>query len=244
MSPILEPIFVNHLAFLATHRGEVALGGAGVVVRSDLPGFSSFTPWDEDAPLPADAEAVRLTPHCGAGWEGRLAGAGWRKAEALSYMELADATAVEARPGVAAEIREARSSADAELFAETQAAGFEAGPDAEGDMWRIRLREVARANVGRAHQTFYLAFADERPAAVSLTVRAGGVAGVYAVATRPEHRRAGLAAALLARSCADARAAGLPRVVLQAMKGSYAEAFYGRLGFVERYLSQVWRRPP
>jgi GNAT superfamily N-acetyltransferase len=239
---VLDPMFVNHLAFLATHRGEVALGAAGVAVKSGLPGFSSFTPWDEDATLPADAEAVRLAPGCGAGWGERLARQGWRPAEAFCYMELADDAALAARPAAETDIVVARSEADADAFAATQAAGFEAGPDAEGALWRTHLRTVARANVGRAHQTFYLVLVEGRPAAVSLTVRAGGVAGLYAVATRPEHRKAGLSTALLRRSCRDARAAGLARVVLQTMKGSYAETFYGRLGFAERSVSQVWRR--
>jgi ribosomal protein S18 acetylase RimI-like enzyme len=236
----LDPIFVNHLAFLAAHRGEVILDGRGVTVRSAMPGFSSFTPWDEGSALPDDAAAVRLMPSSG-DWAPRLAAQGWRKAEALVYMALDPDAALEASAPPGVRIAVASTDADAEAFADAQAAGFEAAAD-DSDGWRSRMRAAALANAPRADQTFHMALVDGRPAAVSLTVRAAGAAGIYAVATRPEHRRKGLSTALLARSQADARAAGLDAVVLQVMAGSYAEAFYRKLGFKERYVSQVWRR--
>src|SRR5690348_173977 len=59
-SEYLHPAFVNHLSFLACHRGTIDIGPDGVHVRSDIEGFSCWAPAHPNAVLPADAAAVRI----------------------------------------------------------------------------------------------------------------------------------------------------------------------------------------
>src|SRR5690606_3965147 len=74
-----------------------------------------------------------------------------------------------------------------------------------------RLREVTRAfAVGTpgSGARSWLAFRDGKPVAKILLNLAGGVAGVYGVATRPEARGVGLARALTLHAFAAARREG------------------------------------
>jgi len=237
-SETLDPLFVNHLAFLAAHRGTVRIDAAGIHVDSDIPGFTSWTPWNEETPVPREAEAVRLVPGCGTGWGERLAALGFAPAEMLSYMEAGTLVLAHRAP---AQIARAVGDAGGRAFADVQFRGFVEPGEDDADYWRDRFAAVALANVDRADQSFLIAETDGAPAAVALVVHAGGVDGLYAVATPPEHRRKGLSFALLAAAYDTAKRGGR-RLILQAMKGSYAEGFYTRAGFALCYESQVHRR--
>ena len=76
---------------------------------------------------------------------------------------------------------------------------------------------------------YYLARVEDQPAAAGAILCADGVAGVHAVATHPDHRRKGLAAALVALGLRDARAAGYRIGALQS--SDMAISVYERLGF-------------
>lgn len=76
---------------------------------------------------------------------------------------------------------------------------------------------------------FYLATVDDAPAACSMLVLGGGVAGIYTVATMPNFRRRGLGAALTLAPLYDARALGYRAGVLEASEMGHP--IYLRLGF-------------
>lgn len=234
-----DPIFENHIAFMETHRGRVARRANGWVQFVGDADFLTFgSPQSPDAEEPTSLEpAVWLYPWAGEQWPTRLAARGYASAEQLSYMEL---TAFEPRTGGGeGEIRVVRSNAEALDFAAVQDKGF-IGPDSpNANWWREQFRKAAVASHARPGQRFYTFYSDEHPVGVLLSVTTGSTTGIYAVATDPAFRNRGISSALLARCCSEATG---QRIVLQVLAGSYAEGFYSRLGFVESYRMQVWRR--
>jgi GNAT superfamily N-acetyltransferase len=237
---LLDPLFLNHLAFLAAHRGAVSVGLEGATIASEIPGFSSFTPLCEHAALPQDCTAVRLLPQSGASWLERLKTSGFAPAEALAYMVFS-APAPPPRAAEGCRIIRACSEAQARVFADVQYQGFFDPAEEGAPAWLQRFIRAASANVPRADQSFLIALQDGAPAAVALIVRAAGVDGLYAVATAPQFRRQGLSTHLLRQASEEAHGRGRA-LILQVHEGSYARGFYARLGFEARYVSQVWRR--
>jgi GNAT superfamily N-acetyltransferase len=101
----------------------------------------------------------------------------------------------------------------------------------------------ALKNVPDPDQDFLLVVAGQETVSCTLVVRSAGIAGIYAVATLPDRRKAGYSGAALEHVRKRVIADGGTRIGLQAAAGSYAEGYYRRLGFEERYGSQVWRLP-
>lgn len=235
-----DALFDNHLRFLATHRGDLRYRGRDIFVEGPTPALTSFVPGHPESRIPDDAAAVRLAPWSGTGWSERLEPLGLKPAEALSYMELANARLPLGPPSAAVTCVADDEGADA--FASVQAAGFATGNREVDEWWAGYFAEQARLNHRNAEQTFYLGWAEERPVTSTLVVRTPGVTGIYAVATLPAFRRRGISAAVLDRARRDALARDHERVILQAVNGSYAETYYAKLGFVTRFISRVFRR--
>jgi len=235
-----DPLFANHVAFMAMHRGTVRSGDDWIRIDGQAPFLTSWTPLAEAVTLPSDDPPVRLVPGSGAGWSDRLVRRGYAPGESLSYMELD--CALEARPVPPGyDVRPAQSDDDAIAFAQVQAAAFLNSDSDDRDWWSDCFERMALANYRRAGQDFLIAWRDGRADAVLLALDAANVTGLYAVATRPEAQRRGLSTSLLFAAYLRVRARGASRIILQASRGSYAEGFYRRLGLVERYRSQVWR---
>ena len=87
----------------------------------------------------------------------------------------------------------------------------------------------------------WVAFLGDRPVASAGLMLAGGVAGVYNVATAPDMRRLGLGAALTATSVAEGGDRGYEVAVLGASKLGYG--VYERMGFSEVCQDRVWLLP-
>lgn len=98
--------------------------------------------------------------------------------------------------------------------------------------------------VERGLARFWGAFdGDELVGSLGL-VPVGRVARYQDVQTAATHRTRGIASALLAAAAADARAAGLERVVIVAEPDSAASRVYTRLGFtVAEHAMSAWRHP-
>ena len=76
----------------------------------------------------------------------------------------------------------------------------------------------------------YLARVDGAPAGTTLVYSQFGMGYVDHVATVPEHRRKGIASAMIARAVADSQAMGNRWTTLETTTGSNAERIYQRQG--------------
>jgi GNAT superfamily N-acetyltransferase len=133
------------------------------------------------------------------------------------------------------------NDAAAITFADVQLAGFLEPDDPTRQLWHWVFEAAARRVFCRSDHRLYVVTAAGRPSAVGLLVFAAGIAGLYAVATRPEMRKRGLARLLLDTARSDAQRMGFVRLILQATTGSYADRLYRGAGFAEIYVATFWR---
>ena len=103
---------------------------------------------------------------------------------------------------------------------------FELAPAVRSAMSRC---EAAIPEAAYAHQACFTGYLDGRPVAVSALVMAGGLAGIYAVATLPEARRRGVGTAMTLHAMAEGRRRGASMAVLQAT--DFGRPVYERIGF-------------
>lgn len=237
-----DELFCNHLYFMACHRGSVRQQRSNFHIDGPIPELTSFVPGSIDAQLPANSPAIRLAPWSGgSAWDAKLESAGYLRAESLVYMELGNPHAAIEKNSTF-KITLANDPVATAAFAGIQAESFATGDPGIDDWWRPYFAEQATDNYRHPAQRFYLGWDIARPVTTTLAIRTRGMTGIYAVATLPDHRRRGVSAAVLDRARLDAVESGHSRIVLQAMVGSYAERYYTKLGFLPRYVSQVWRR--
>lgn len=85
---------------------------------------------------------------------------------------------------------------------------------------------------------YYIGTIDEQPVATVISVLAGGVAGIYSVATLPELRRRGIGASMTLAACNIAGALGYRLAVLHA--SALGRPVYERLGFRECWSLPVY----
>ena len=242
----MDALFRNHLSFFRLHRGDFFVAPDAVYIVAEAPGVTSWVPLSPTAERPADFDAVRLIPESGGEWGERLQAAGFRPAESLSYQEFPLDRELTQRCELSEhEVHIASSPDEALAFAEVQSAAFLGSGDSPDDRWwREFFPWAALRNYVDPNQDLLMIRSGGKAVAVLLLVYDDEVAGIYAVATRPEYRNRGLSTGLLNAGLERARQRGLKRAILQAMRGSFADGFYRRAGFEERYVSTVWRRPP
>ena len=114
-------------------------------------------------------------------------------------------------------------------------------PDGEYDLWAdIMCRgfghDQTMGEVGRdvlivPEVRRYLARVDGEPAGTTLVYSQFGMGYVDHVATLPEHRRKGIASAMVTQAVADSQAMGNRWTTLETTTGSNAERIYQRQGF-------------
>jgi GNAT superfamily N-acetyltransferase len=263
-----DDLLENHLAFLTAHRGEVRRSANAIEILGESEEFSAWIPLSPAADLPAAVQTVRLIPSSGPGWENRLLATGFEPAEvlvhlvspptkppatpeppkALAHPEVPAAEAsgglgpAEAPAGFSAgePVPAVDSDEDALGFAEVQSAAFLEVGEPDYDWWQKMFVEKALQNYRAPDQSFYLLRVNGEPASSMLVLRTGSVVGIYAVATKPQYRRRGLATRLLNQARRDAAA---DRLTLQVLKGSPAERLYLNLGFHVAFASPHFRRP-
>jgi GNAT superfamily N-acetyltransferase len=142
------------------------------------------------------------------------------------------------RPPKALKIRRATRPKEATDHLRTGAMGFGVAPDFF-DAWKPAI--LAGASGPWAQGVSYTGYVGGKPAATSVRIRTGGVAGIYFVSTLPEFRRRGFGEAMTWRAISDGRAAGCKLSYLQASK--MGRPIYERMGFrvIEEYTE--WRKP-
>jgi ribosomal protein S18 acetylase RimI-like enzyme len=103
----------------------------------------------------------------------------------------------------------------------------------------VVLRDALLDVYGKAIQykgtKSYLGYFQGKPAGVCGLVSFNDVGGIFTVGTAPEHRRKGVATALLHKAIADSKTMGNSLLYLITTKGSDAERLYTSLGFEVAY---------
>ncbi len=106
--------------------------------------------------------------------------------------------------------------------------------------------DAAAVVLGRPDWRLYLAYVDERPAAMGMLHIADGVGSLAGGGTRPDLRNRGAQTALIHRRIADAAAAGCELVASQCSPGTTSQANLERAG-MRVACTKVWwteRRGP
>lgn len=234
----------NHLEFLATHRGSITNVPGASLVTSTAPGFTcavlrATLSEDELDAILRSFGTVRTVPG-GEPNEPLLVARGFAPGSAYVYMELPEDQRAPAGLHPALRIEVARDAARMADFTRVQVEGFVDDPG-QRPTWERILGDANLRNVGHDGQIFYVGYVDDEPVGVTLLVLTSGVAGIYAVATRPAFRRSGVSTRLLWHAVAEVRARSLA-VTLQVVEGSYAERLYEKLGFRRAFVSRFFER--
>lgn len=231
-------IIANHVEFLRTHRGRIEQDGALIRCISEKPSFCFAIVTGREA------FAQDLTK------EGTLYIPSWliipeplaaklTLSHSLTYM-LRDNRGGISKPSIV----RAQATAEMEDFAIVQARGFCEDDPADIAEWKPFMGGADHANLANPLQDFFVDYDAGAPVACSLSVYAGSMAGIYAVATVPPARKQGRAGALLNHAASAAANRGFSMLGLQTETGSDAERLYIKQGFHPLFHMRIFRTPP
>jgi ribosomal protein S18 acetylase RimI-like enzyme len=157
----------------------------------------------------------------------RRAGLSEASSERLLMLDLdPDLALVSQEPAIPdLEIRPVASRAELDGYAAVTESATGEDPDV------ARFFDLAASSLLRSDspRRLFVGYLGATPIATAELIAAGGVAGLYNVATEPAHRRKGIGSALTVHALAAARAAGETLAILQAAPAR--ERLYARLGF-------------
>jgi len=160
--------------------------------------------------------------------EAALAGAGFSHAGSLPGMEVELAKVEKVSVPDGYRIERLSSGQDPHGWAHVLAEGYPVPPVAASAMSPV---SIPVSDSPDAPIQFFQAIQGNEAVAVSALIVAEGLAGVYCVATLPDHRGRGLGAALTVAALQAGREIGLTTGVLQASEAGFG--VYQRIGFVE-----------
>lgn len=239
-----KSLLENHLAFAAFHRGKVMRQNGIIYIESSKPGVCWNIP-EENANLIdviKNHNMIRLLP-----WssitEQELTEKGYCHTKGITYMVLKEPAFFtnfnsSSKPNDI-EINVVSDRKEMDLFTDIQTRGFLEEGESHED-WYAWLGKYNQSNLGNPDQIFYIASIKGKPAGTTLLLMTEKVGGIYAVATLPEYRKKGVSTAILARAISDAKNKKCHTITLQAVTGSYAESFYGRMGFYTSFISPIY----
>lgn len=156
------------------------------------------------------------------------------------YLDLSQLNA-STMPPTGFELREITTPAALALWTDTCCKGFKIPADLHEVFGRIMIQS-ATLDPENAPYRHYLGFSESKPVSTICTIPSDGVLGVYWVATTPEARRKGIAAATMTAVLEQARNAGQTHATLQSTAIGYN--FYKHLGFQDLYLESVYEWRP
>lgn len=227
-------LYANHRRFLEAQRGALSCHAGFDLIHGDIPAFKIAMLHEAGAAVvAAQQSAFVFAPP----WAAPAPSVFSTRAYQLTHMSL-PRSAMRAPAALdAVEVEIVRDEAGLAGFTGAQAAGFAQNPEAYADlyawMWDKNLRALPLDD-----QRFYVLRSKGEAVSVLLTVDSGDALGIYAVATPPALRKRGLSSQLLAHVCSAA--SPQQQICLQVMRGSDAERLYGKLGFVERFVVDVY----
>ncbi len=236
-----QTLLNNHLAFLASHRGSVRRDGDTLFIESDRMEFT-YAILGRGArveKLPPTSQTLQHLPWNEATVDD-LNRTGFSPTIGLSYMVLGE-NLPEWRVRTDLSIERVRDVAHMDVFSNVQSRGFNETQESF-DRWHPWLRAANHRNLENPNQLFYVGSLGNEAVGVVLTVIDGESAGIYAVATLPNHRKKGISATIMKQAVLDAQAKGCNIMTLQVKQDSYVEDFYRHLGFNRVFTTGMYRR--
>lgn len=217
----------NHLNFLSKHRGTETGTEYGKYINSDNPDFNIFFPLSNEGIDEIDKKyAIYLPKWVLINEQIKLK---YKKVASLTYMLLTNQeTKWETNNEIV--IKRADSLNDIEDFSLAQTWGF---CETE-ERFNVAYSWMRQKNIENLHdntQNFYIAYENEKPVGVTLSIYHNNIAGIYAVTTLQEYRKKGISTTLIKRAVEDAMSNNIEQITLQTLTDSYAHSFYKKLGF-------------
>jgi GNAT superfamily N-acetyltransferase len=237
MSAADHALYANHRRFLEAQRGVVTQHEGYDLVHGDTSAFQIALLHEARVAEEAAARAafVFAPPW---GHPGATAASFAGLDHQLTHMSLPDDKRRAPEPMSGLSVEQVRDEAQLRAFTQVQAAGFASGATGYEALFAWMWDKNARA-FEHSDQHYYCLLRHGAPVSVLLTVNTIEAVGIYAVATPPDLRKQGLSSHLLGRVCA-ATPAGT-QICLQVTRGSDAERLYKKVGFVERFVVDVYR---
>jgi GNAT superfamily N-acetyltransferase len=236
-----QALLNNHVAFLSSHRGEVRRKGDTIYIESDRPEFT-YAILGHTSRLENLASSTQTIQHLP--WSmpttQDLKGVGFVPTIGISYMVLNNSN-LDWRIRDDISIKKVCDDASMDTFSKVQSRGFNESQESY-DSWHPWLRAANHRNLANTNQSFYVGSLGGEAVGVVLTVIEGEMAGIYAVATLPKHRKKGVSATIMKQAIADARVRGCSVITLQVKQDSYVEDFYRHLGFKRIFTTGMYRR--
>jgi GNAT superfamily N-acetyltransferase len=222
-----EDILENHINFLSKHRGIKECLEYGTFIHSEKSEYNIAFPFSAEGIEKISGEYTIYLPD----WvlmneQMKLK---YKKTGSLTYMVLTDRKK-EWKINKKIIIKRADSLSSIEDFSIVQGKGF-CETEKEFNEWYPWMREKNIENLGDITQSFYTAYENGKPVGVSLCIYHKNTAGIYAVATLPEYRKRGIAAALIHKAADDAISNNMTAITLQTSTGSYSHSLYRKLEF-------------
>jgi GNAT superfamily N-acetyltransferase len=222
-----ESILKHHIYFLSTHRGVRECLQYGEFIHSDKAEYNIAFPLSSECIEKISNKYTIYLPQ----WifineQMKLK---YKKAGSLTYMVLNNEKRKwEINKKITT--KRAISLSDIEAFSIVQGRAF-CETEEEFNKWYLWMREKNIKNLDSSTQNFYVAYENEKPVSVLLCIYNNNIAGIYAVATLPEHRKKGISTTLIQRAVDDAISNNMTTITLQTSTESYAHSFYKNLGF-------------
>lgn len=239
MEKFEQTLLENHLCFLSTHRGDIHRDNDTIFVKSDRAEFT-YTLLGSSSQLqklPQDTNMVQHFP-----WSqittDQLSAAGFTRTLGISYMVLQHPS--EWRVCRDLNIVRVETQNQMDLFSDVQSRGFNETQESHNH-WHPWLRTANNRNIQNKNQMFYVGHLNGEPVGTALIVLQGETAGIYAVATLPQHRKKGISTAIMKQAIEDAKSRGAKIFTLQVKQDSYVEDFYQHLGFKRIFITSMYR---
>lgn len=221
-----EKILESHIHFLSKHRGKREFLNYSEFIDSDKIEYNiAFSLSNEGIEKINKKYTIYLPQWISINEQMELK---YKKIGSLTYMVLSEKTPqLEINKKIV--IKRATSLSDIEDFSIVQGKAF-CETEEEFNEWYLWMREKNIENFDDSTQNFYIAYENDKPVSVLLSIYHKKTAGIYAVATLPEHRKKGISSTLIQRAIDDAISSNMTLITLQTSTESYAHSFYRNIG--------------
>lgn len=235
-----DPLYRNYFKFLELFRGGVEFEDDYSSLRCEREEFSFAVPHTKNA-LDELSAASDFTKLLIAPEMLDALPASWKAAGGITFMEMSEGSQkFDCSAGQEIRISWGNDSQVIEHFSDAQCAGFLESP-ADFSKWAEWLSQANRKCLNNKDVKFGVAHSSKEPAAGTIAVRSEHCTGIYGVATKPAHRKKGLGTLLLSQLVEQTPAESV--IGLQVETGSYAHAYYRKLGFHDTFeLRRLIRR--